>query len=98
MGWGRGVKTTENKNIGPILPCFDTVESEGRHLNGVDTKCSRTQRKRHRTSTLLIVADQSATVQNVAFTNCKHHITSNILKQKLSQNVKYSKVHFVKPL
>jgi hypothetical protein len=74
-GGGRGGKD-DIKNIGPILPCSDTVESEGRQLNGVATKCSRTQR--HRISTLLNVADQSATVQNVAFTKYKHHITSNI--------------------
>ncbi len=83
--WGEGVKTTE-KDIDPILPCSDTVESDGRQLNGVATKCSRTQRKRQRTSTLLNVAHQSATVQNVAITKCKHHITSSIPKQKLLSN------------
>jgi hypothetical protein len=71
--WGEGIKTTEKDND-PILPCSDTVESEGRQLKGVATKCSRTQRKHHRTSTVLNVANQSATVRNVAFTKCKQYV------------------------
>ncbi len=53
-------------------------------VHGIATERNRTQRKRHKTFTLLNIPGQKyEPVQNITFQKLKNHNTSNVPKRKL---------------